>query len=233
MKPPPDTILPMRAETPLHDPSDALPPPPRWAMLLAALACVGLALLSLLRGFQGVTASPPLPFTIAFDSLGVLAAVFGVLAGLGRFNLAPAMALVCVAGASLVAAVLGYDIAGGGGLTGSLRDPFVLVRSALSAAIVALAGVVVLLRAPGQSFRRLGVGLALLAATIAVSAVWALPPMRAWLNSGNVMGLASAVVALIATAVLAVGLVSAAGHNLIRAFELGSAKDAPRATVIK
>lgn len=232
MKPPADTILPMRAETPLHDPSDALPPPPRWAMLLAALACVGLGALSLLRGFQGVTASPPLPFTIAFDSLGVLAAVFGVLAGLGRFNVAPAMALLCVAGASGVAALLGFDVASGG-MTGALRDPFVLSRVALCGVILALAAVVVLIRKPGESLRRVLVGVVLLAATAGVSGVWTLPPLKAWLSSGNMLGLASAVVALIATAVLAIGLVSAAGHNLIRAFESGSAKDAPRAPVIK
>src|SRR5690606_26348892 len=86
-----------------------LPPPPKWTLALAGLAALALGALASLRGVQGATASPPLPFTILFDTLGVLAAVFGVLTALGRFNLAPAMALASVAGVSVVAAGLGFD----------------------------------------------------------------------------------------------------------------------------
>ncbi len=224
----------MRAEAPApSSPENTLPPPPKWALGLVGLASLALGALALLRGFQGATASPPLPFTIVFDALGVLAAIFGVLTALGRFNFGPATALTCVAGVSVVCAALGFDTVGGGGFSAIARDPMVLTRIALSMGVLALGGVIVLVRDPRDSFRHLFVGLALLVASVVVAGIWLLPPLQAWLQSKSVVGLASAVVALIATATLGIGLVSAAGHNLIRAFEFGSAKDAPAATQIK
>jgi hypothetical protein len=174
-----------------------------------------------------------LPFTVVFDVLGVLAAVFGVLTALGRFNFGPAMAIASVSGVSIVSAALGFDTVGGGGFSAILRDPMVLTRIALSFGVLAVGGAIVLVRDPRDSFRYLAVGVALLVASIVVAGIWLLPPLKGWLQSKSVVGLASAVVALIATATLAIGLVSAAGHNLIRAFEFGSAKDAPAAPEIK
>lgn len=224
----------MRAEAPpQREPVNTLPPPPKWALALAGVASLALGALALLRGFQGATASPPAPFTILFDALGVLAAAFGVLTALGRFNLGPAMALASVAGVSVVAAALGFDVVRGGAYSAIARDPMVLTRVAISGGLLALAAAIVLTRHPKESFRRVAVGAALLVATAIVLGVWTLPPLRAWLSSKSVVGLASAVVALIASSTLAIGLLSAAGHNLIRAFEFGSAKDAPAAPQIK
>ncbi|MGP1310502.1 MAG: hypothetical protein ACTS27_09925 [Phycisphaerales bacterium] len=222
----------MRA-TPPTEPENTLPPPPTWALALTGVCSLALGALCLLRGFQGATASPPVVFGVVFDALGVLAAVFGVLAALGRFNFGPAMALASVAAVSIVCAGLGFDTANRGGYSAILKDPMVLARIALSGGLLALASVIVLLRDPKQSFRRIAVGMVLLVVAAALIGLWTLPPLRAWLGSQSVVGKGSAVVALLATATLVVGFLSAGGHNLIRAFEFGSAKDAPAAPQIK
>ncbi len=203
-----------------------VPPMPRGARPIASCA----SLVVLLSALAGVIAaalnSPPVWFMLGFEAVIACASVFGVLVGLGRFRDGPALALLCVAGTIAAGSLLGF-LAGRGniGLGPGWFLRLLLARVALSAIIAATAGWIVLVRRPQLSFRRLWFGLGCALAFAAIT--WAL-----WEFSGQLAALGtmpSAFVGFVA-AVTLLGLLAAAVHLLIGAFETGAIDDAPAAS---
>lgn len=201
----------------------AVPPIPRVAGLVAS----GVSLLVLLSALTGAGAaalnSPPVWFMLGFELVIAIAAAFGVLVGLGRFGDGPALALLCVAGTIGTGSLLGY-LAGSGNI-GVKLEPFLLAREAAGAVIAAAAAYIVLIRRPRLSVRRLVVGLLCAGAFAAIGAVL-------WKFSGQLVGLGTlpgAFVGLVG-AVTLLGLLAAAVHLLVSAFETGAIDEAPAAS---
>lgn len=197
-------------------PADGVPPLGRGTGLFVALLS-GLVLLSAVVG-AGAAAlhAPPIWFMLGFEVIIAVAGVFGVLTGLGRFLNGPALALVCVAGAVGAGSLLGF-LAGRGNLAIDLW-PFLMARGVAAAAILAMAGWAVLSRRPQESWRRLGVGIACLIGFGAIAG-------GLWVAQGWLTGLGTmpgAIIGLVAGATL-LGLLAAAVHHVIRAFETGAA----------
>lgn len=175
---------------------------------LSALGGVGLAAFN----------SRPIWFLLGFEVVIAFASVFGVLLGLGRFNDAPALGLLCVAGA-----------VGGGSLLGFLSArhnlsidpyPFLLAREVAAAALIATAALIVLFRRPRESLPKFAAGVGCGAALVLVGA-------GAWMFRGQLGALgtvAGAVIGLIVSALM-LGLLAAAVHLLVAAFETGESEE--------
>lgn len=183
------------------------------ALVAVLSGCVGL---SALAGAAGALLTPsPTWFLFGFEVVTVVAAVFGVLVGVGRYSTGPGLATLCVAGAIGAGAMLGY-VGAGKELFGMDLMPFVMARVAAAAVIAAVGGFSVLMRRPRVSMPRLLVGLACGAGAAGIGAiVWI---ARSTVASAGVM--VQAVVGLVAFSVL-LGLVAAAVHQTIAAFESG------------
>jgi len=203
-----------------------VPPLPR-ALRLPTLIVSGLLGLSALwlggimlwrALFQGDPNWPGL----GFESVILVAAGFGVAAGLGWFREGPGMALACVIACVVVGSGLGRltVVQDPGGV---LRDGWFLARIAMGGALGLIATVAVVGRHP-RGFRTLAVGVGLTIALLAISG-------GAWAGRGLFTGSGGAMLAVARTVgglVLAVvigALLCASVHYLVRAFELGRARD--------
>lgn len=199
---------------------------PHGAAIVAGVVS-SLVLLSALAGVAAAaTRSPTVWFMLGFEATIAFAAVFGVLVGFGRFRDGPALALLCVAGTIAAGSLLGF-LAGRGniGLQPGWLVRFLLAREAAGAIIAATAGWIVLVRRPQLSFRRLWIGLACAVAFAGIS-------LALWRFSGQLGALGTmpgAFVGLVA-AVTLLGLLAAAVHLLIGAFETGATDDGPAAS---
>jgi hypothetical protein len=178
---------------------------------LAALSAIGFAVVAL----QGQHF-----FMLAGEGLILVAGLFGVLAGLGRFALGPAMAAACVAGSIAVGA-------GVGGLETSVLPSFrgervetiaTLSRVGIAGLILAIAGLMILVRRPGMSVKRVAIGALALAPVLAIAVAW---------RTGALAALAAAVpavffkIGVLAAGLVSIILLSIAIHCFIRAFEIG------------
>lgn len=166
----------------------------------------------------------------AFQAIVILAGAIGVGIGLGCFRGASSWAMSSVGATVVIAAVLANT--SGGAATGTrfnLTGMFVRFRNDPPAAVellaglsmLALAGLTLMLWAPGVAFGRLVAGVGLLAPVVAgVWMVW-VGPLSGWALSLH--PIAQAVLALVGF-LIALALVSAGGHLIIRALEADAAE---------
>lgn len=203
-------------------PIDIAPPPlPRGIGLFIAL----LALLVLISAMVGIGAAglqtPRVWFMLGFEVAILIASAFGVLIGLGRFAEGPALGLACVAGVIAAGSLLGY-LAGQGNLGVDLK-PFLLARAMAAAGLAVGAAVAVLMRRPKLSLPRLSIGAICAVAFLATcAAAWKFSSSLA--NMGTIGG---ALVGLLGSVAM-LGLLAAAVHLLISAFEAGSLDEPAR-----
>lgn len=225
----------MPATFPENGGATPLPPIPTGVGLFVSalsavvgITCLGGLALSLLN-------RPPVWYTFGFELIALVACVFGVWTGLGRYRQGPALAILCVAGAIAVGALLGYVGAPAATTTklatavpalsfmGSDREliglplwPLMLARAVAAAAMGAAAAVIVLSRQPQLSHPRLVRAMVFGALLVLVAAPLWLTRAK-WIALGTFPKLMIGVLG----SVVALGLFAAAVHYAIRAFEPG------------
>jgi hypothetical protein len=182
------------------------------ARMLALAAGVGVLLSALFALYLGLLGSGHTPwFIVGFEAVTILAAVFAMLVGLGRFDSAPGMALVCAAGAIGAGTYMAH--------LGSGREVlpmwFLGARAILTGALLLAAVLAVLARNQPAATR-----------SLVRSGMFALP-LGVILAGGFVMrhqiGTLPGGVKLIGgffVFLLVTGLVAGAVHGVIRAFEV-------------
>lgn len=201
------------------------PPAPRWILALTLVA--SLALVATAPMVAWSSASVSLWHRFGFQLLIALTGVIGVLTGVGRFRSAPAWALLCVGWTAAVAATLSLITRGfaqgarftpTGMVTRAQNDPLVALQILAGVVILALAAATLMARRPRVALRRFGLGVALLAPVIVGAALSFSAPVRS-----AFLGLHPIVIAVLALVafLVAIALVSAGGHFLIRALESG------------
>lgn len=197
---------------------NTMPKSPKLLLLASVLVGVLIVASAALRLVQGAAASPPYYFSIGFELLALLAGVFAVLIGRGRFANGPGLALLCVAGVVVVATAVTYSTPRAVPLydTRMLRDPLTLGRMGLAAAAAAIGALIVLSRRPRESIRLLLWG----ALWTGVAIAMASPVLFA---RGSLSGLNPVVttVGAVVGFVVFVGFLSAGAHYIIRAFDAG------------
>ncbi len=160
-----------------------------------------------------------------FEALTILAAVFGVLVGLGKFRDGFALALACLAGTILVAAVFGIRVDARPKIGDDpTLQPWINRMLALRMAVVfgyaALASLAVFARD-----RRCWVSAMRSMACLIPAALIAGGVFRFGLPFGGEAGSsepnAARVISFLVIAMAVGGLVSVGGHLMIRAFEFG------------
>lgn len=194
------------------------------------LALVGLLSLFLLAsGGYGVWFAIDLQawFRIGFEVVLVVSGVIGLLTALNRFPSAPAWAMSCVGGAAVICALLANSAGGMGQVAGfspgaivrsAITNPHAAARLGAGFGMLALAALTLMLRSPAVSFRRFGLGVLCLAPVIVIGALWFAGPLSQFF--GGLNPIIQTVIAVLAFFSV-VALVSAGGHNLIRALEAG------------
>lgn len=202
------------------------PPPPRAVLMLFSLLCVLVGVSALFRTGQSFTTWPPEWFVVGFEVIVLISSAMGLMIGRTRirgFREGPALAMACVAGATLVS-VASSGAASGTGFTSLAADPFTLARIALAMAMGALAALSVLARQPRRSLRALVIGGVLCAGALVILVSAFIPGVRSALGSLNPI---LVTVGVVIASMLFITLVSVGGHCIIRAFEYGD-EDAPQ-----
>jgi len=148
-------------------------PPPRWISLLVTLLSGLTALWALVGAILSVTLAPtPIWTLLGFETVIAVSGVLGVFLGLGKYREAPALALICVAGAILVGSFLGYR--GSAGAIGTLSlKPWIMGRLAVGLTLALLAALTVLVRSR-KSWPALFAGLAFAAIPAGLACVFGL-----------------------------------------------------------
>jgi hypothetical protein len=161
-----------------------------------------------------------------FEVVTIVAAVFGVQVGLGRYSEAPGLALACAAGTVLVASTLAWQGSARNYMGVSLT-PFLLARAVASMALGFVGAACVLRRDP-RSWRWAIIGAAMAAPAGFVAL--AMVSDRGWRLLDTLMGTSPVQRLAVGTlgAVTVGALLAAGGHMVIRAFELGR-RDEPGA----
>jgi hypothetical protein len=201
------------------------PPTPRPILGIGLIGAIALLLGSSAGLFIVVRDGAWL--SLGFEAALLVSGVIGALAGIGRFRSSHALTFLCIGGASFVCGVMSFVASGQapGDLRGLVRalltDPLVASRLALAALFLALSGLVLLLRRPRASGKRLLWAAALGAAPAAAAVAMLIGPVR--------QAFAGLPPLVIATAVffgffVLGGLLSVSLHCLIRAFEVGQAQ---------
>lgn len=184
---------------------------PTWIARLV-LVCSVLLLLSAVAGLAfAATSRPPLWFLLGFEAMIVLAAVFGVLFGSGRFHDGPAICLLCIAGTIGLCSLLGFQSVR---LASSVDvTPWFIARGCAAMVFGGLAALTVIVRDPR-------VAIPDLAKAGALGGVLVLTAVALWLTRGRIgsmPGWAEFVVWLIA-GVWMLGLLAPGVHLAIRGF---------------
>jgi len=190
------------------------------AMLVSAVAGIAAALM----------AERTLWYMLGFEIITLVAAIFGVLLGMGRFAEGPGLGLLCVMAAVAVGSVLG-DLStqlanpirgpllytyGTSGLFEVPLTGFMVGRFIGAAALGACGAWLVLARHPKQSFSSLGRGAACGVLFLALLAgAWKLRPHLA------AVGTFARTLGAFAFGVIAIGLLAATVHFTVGAFQLG------------
>ena len=205
-----------------------MPKPPKLLLIASVLVGVLIVASAALRLVQGAAASPPYYFSIGFELLALLAGVFAVLVGRGKFAEGPGIALLCVAGVVVVASAVTYSTPRAVPLydTRMLRDPMTLGRMGLGGAAAAIGALIVLLRRPRESIRLLLWGALWTGVAIALAS----PVLFA---RGSLTGLNPVLttVGAVVGFVVFVGFLSAGAHFIIRAFNAGEIQQLSNAMV--
>jgi hypothetical protein len=177
---------------------------------------------------------------LGFEIISLVSALFGVFVAWGRFSTGPAMALLCVMGAVAVGSVLGDLSTNSGnpvggqvlytyGKNGMFEIPitlFMVGRLAASGLLGICASWVVLERRPKESLPSLVRGVVCGVLLIVLLAC-------VWKGRTYAAGLGSLVrtFGILGVGVASLGLLAAAVHFTIRAFEFGRLRDdGPAAT---
>ena len=187
--------------------------------LLLTLTAGVIALLGLYGLYGDLSAKPVLLISAAFHAIFPVAAWFTLTLAQGRLRQGPAITLLCVAGATGVGSVFAY-LAGGrpaGFITGHWPT---MLGVAIAGLTATLAAADVLLRAPKQTLPRLAVGLALSLPLLALLALlWRGSISRALAGVSDALVFGAYIILLL----VLIALASAAGHQIIRAFQIGVA----------
>ncbi len=189
----------------------------------AVVSAVAVLVLAVMNSRQGAK----LPYdTLGFEVMIVVAGVFGVLTGLGRYRTGPAVALACVAGTVAVGGLLGLlgsdapyhglprlDVKR---LAGVSMAPMRDAQLALAALLALCAAGAVFSRRPKDSLRHAAMGVGLGVPVVLIAAgMWAMrSAMGNWPPAlqGGVIVFGSLVV---------LGFLAASVHMVVRAFEVG------------
>lgn len=169
--------------------------------------------------------------TFAFQLTIVVAGALGVLVGIGKLKDAPAMGALCVAGTFFVAGFLGYYGAGGsiafrallGGDFGAFNEGelptwVLLVELGAAGLTGAIAGLLAMGRAPREAWKQLILGIVLGAPVVIGGAAAYKMGLIGRITSLNMIVSTVIIVVLFA---LVVGLLSASGNAIIKAFSAG------------
>lgn len=185
-------------------------------LMLSALVVGGRLLLD---AIGGVNQNWP---GLGFEAITILGCMFGVLTGLGRFREGPAMALACVLGTVLISAGLGR-LSAVQTPAAVLADPWFLARTALVGVLALVATVAVVSRHPkGWKTLLIGSVLGILGGSGLIGGYLAWGTLG---GSGGALGTVLRTLVGLTGAVAVAGLLCAAVHFTVRAFELGRARD--------
>jgi hypothetical protein len=204
------------------------PTPLRPLLVISALA----SLVTIVVAVFGMVSTAQAPWlAFAFQATIILAGALGVLQGLRRFDGAPAMASLCVAGTFFVAGFLAYYGAGGQiafrSLVSGHPDSFdagtlptwaLLAEIGASVIVGAVAGLLALGRSPGESWKQLVIGVALGAPVVVGGA--AAYKLHLAQRIGSLHMIVATLVS-VSLFVLVVGLLSASANAIIGAFAAG------------
>ncbi len=205
---------------------------PKYPVLLLRLvALVSLAVIVAAVAGGGSTAQAGAWLTFAFQMTVVVAGALGVLVGIGKLQDAPSMGALCVAGTFFVAAFLGYYGAGGsisfrallGGDFGAFNEGelptwVLLVELGAAGLISSIAGLLAMGRSPKEAWKQLILGFALGAPVVIGGAAAYKLGLIGRITSMNMIVSTVIIVVLFA---LVVGLLSASGNAIIKAFSAG------------
>ncbi|MEX2219175.1 MAG: hypothetical protein WD749_10510 [Phycisphaerales bacterium] len=183
------------------------------ALLLSAVVSASLALL-------GPVLSTPAQVSwvlVGFEAIVIVAAVFGVLFGRGRFEESPAMALACIAGTVLLASALGWQGANRALLGVSLTP--LLAGRALAAGVLGAAAAACILGPHPRAWRRALLGAAMTAPALLVGAAVVTGSGRRVIDALLGQSPVQQMAVTVAGALVVGGLLAAGAHLVIRAFE--------------
>lgn len=196
-----------------------MPKPPKILLVLSLLVGLGMLGASGVRLVQALGASPVNWLVIGLEAVIAVAGVFTILTGLGRFRDGPAITLGFAGAAVLVCSVLSLSVLTSRTfLRGYFNDPVSLAALGLALGAAGLAACIVLARHPKDSLRAMLIGAVLGALAIGFAAPFVSTGLRARFTSLNPI---IVTIGAMLGAVIVIGLLSAAGHYLIRAFEIG------------
>lgn len=202
----------------------------RVGMLLSSATL----LLTVLAGlWLAIIASGQVLWTsVGFEAVAFGAGTVGLLIGLGKVRQGVGLAVLCVAGATIVSGVFGLQYAAGPTLNaatltgeanasaGRVMRNIVMARMLLAAAMAGLATLAVLTRTKA-TWKPMGVGLALVIPVLAIG-TWLIRFGGAGRMIGEIesgLGVARLIAVLFGGLVLFV-IASIGGHYIIKAFEL-------------
>jgi hypothetical protein len=166
---------------------------------------------------RGLMAAPIAPFATAFGAVIVFAGVMLGWVGLGKVRSGQAIALVCVAGAVMSGLLLAF-ISTGKAAGAIVRDVPSMLGVVMALGLMGIAGVDVLLRRPKESMPRLVRGLIFAVPLVILLVVVRSGPVSRGIN-GLEMGIQFGVYVVLL--LIGIGLLSASGHQIIRAFQIG------------
>lgn len=202
------------------------PPAQRWLSLILAVTCAGVGLSALaMIAVAAFVCLKPAWLVIGFEAVAVVAAAIGLREARSRLVDAPGLALACIALVFGPAAFLAWlSVRGklevGGAVDSVSITPWLAGRLSAAVLVAAIGAFLVLRRNPRS--RHYLTRSALAAAPLAIGGVVAVILMRSGAAAsvaalpGIVTGMGLTVVGLVA-----VILISASLHCLIRAFEMG------------
>lgn len=202
---------------------------PKLVRLVVGLLGGAVALSGLAMAAAAVGVSPKVNWVLlGFELVMAAAGVMAILFSRGLFQDGPGLALACIAGTVFVSAVLGYFGSDRRLVTssgGELSLKWFLIARVLAALALAMLGAMIVLLRNRRSLAYLAKAAATGGPVLLIGAVYVLAPdrVRAVLNA--LPGWAT-LIALGFAGVLAVVLLSASIHLLIRAFEEGRTDNA-------